>query len=98
MQIPILLEQVSGNGYRARGVEPFGLSAEGATRDEALKNLPQALDSRLATGAEFLQLEVASGQHPLTFAAGMLKDNSYFDEWQDTIAELRRQADEDPNY
>jgi predicted RNase H-like HicB family nuclease len=38
MQIPVLVEPIAGDGYRARGTEPFGLSAEGATRAEALEN------------------------------------------------------------
>src|SRR5262249_53761485 len=33
MQIPVVIERVDGNGYRARGVDPLSLSAEGATRD-----------------------------------------------------------------
>jgi predicted RNase H-like HicB family nuclease len=97
MQIPVLLEPIAGNGYRARGLEPFGVCAEGATRDEALQNLRQALNGRLAGGAEILPLEIPS-THPLASYAGVLKDDPYFDEWQQTIAELRRQADEDPDY
>ena len=48
---------LAGNGYRARSAEPFGLCADGETRDEALKNLRQALVGRLAAGAEILPLE-----------------------------------------
>jgi len=33
MQVPVLIEPIAGNGCRAR--EPFGLTADGATRDEA---------------------------------------------------------------
>ncbi len=39
MQIPVLVERVKGNGYRARGVEPFAVSAKGSTREEALAKL-----------------------------------------------------------
>jgi hypothetical protein len=39
MQVSVLIERVPGNGYRAKGGEPFCLSAEGATRDEALQGL-----------------------------------------------------------
>jgi hypothetical protein len=39
MQVSVLIERVPGNGYRAKGGEPFGLSAEGATRDESLQGL-----------------------------------------------------------
>jgi hypothetical protein len=30
MQIPVLVQRVKGNGYRARGKEPFAVSATGA--------------------------------------------------------------------
>ena len=39
MQIPVLIEPVAGNGFRAQGCEPFGLLAEGATRQAALEKL-----------------------------------------------------------
>ena len=39
MQIPVLVEKVKGNGYRARGTEPFAISAKGSTREEALAKL-----------------------------------------------------------
>lgn len=39
MQIRILNERVANNGYRSRGGEPFDLSAEGETREEAMAKL-----------------------------------------------------------
>ncbi len=39
MQIPVLVERVKGNGFRARGTEPFAVSARGASREEALAKL-----------------------------------------------------------
>jgi hypothetical protein len=30
MRIPVLVERVKGNGYRARGTEPFAISAKGS--------------------------------------------------------------------
>ena len=38
MQIPILIEPIAGNGYRASGGEPLALTADGATHEEALAN------------------------------------------------------------
>jgi predicted RNase H-like HicB family nuclease len=35
MQIPVLVERIAKNGYRARSQKPFGVSARGATREEA---------------------------------------------------------------
>ncbi len=39
MQIPVLIESIAGNGYRARGGEPLPLTADGPTREAALHNL-----------------------------------------------------------
>jgi predicted RNase H-like HicB family nuclease len=108
MEIPVLIEPVAGNGYRARGVEPFGLSAEGATREEVLAKLQQQLQERLQHGAQLLSLDVAgkdarnpwsefAGMNPWSEFAGMFKDDPYFDEWQQAIAENRRKIDEDPD-
>src|SRR3954469_507251 len=58
VQIPILIEQVAGNGYRSRGGEPFDLSAEGATREEVLAKLRDQLESRLREGSEVVSLDV----------------------------------------
>src|SRR5205823_2705582 len=51
MQIPVLIEPVAGNGFRARGMETAAVSAEGATQEEALENLKKLLHSRLPAGA-----------------------------------------------
>src|SRR5438874_195671 len=59
MQISVLIEPVPGNGYRAKGGEPFALSAEGATRGEALARLR---DQIVNYGRRnFLKLPLAAG-------------------------------------
>src|SRR5437773_916821 len=50
MQIPILIEQIAGNGYRARGGDPLALTGEGASQEEALANLKEKLQARLGHG------------------------------------------------
>ncbi len=97
MQIPVLIEPIAGNGYRARGGEPVPLVAEGATREEALAKLKEQFQTRLSNGAELVPLEVPPPLHPWLEFAGMFKDDPYFDEWQEAIAENRRKADEDPD-
>jgi predicted RNase H-like HicB family nuclease len=97
MQIPILIEPVAGNGYRARGCEPFGLTADGATREEALHKLEEQLRARLKTGAQIVSLEIAEQDNPWRQFAGMFEGDPLFDEWQAAIAENRRKADEDPD-
>jgi len=97
MQIPVLVEPIIGNGFRARGIEPFGVVAEGTTRDEALRNLRQLLEARLVSGAEIVELEVAGAQHAWKPFAGMFKDDPLFDEWQKAIGEYRREVDSNAN-
>lgn len=94
MNLPVLLEPVANNGYRATGAAPFAFSVEGATREEALRNFEQAVAGRIGAGAEVVSLQVPSCEHPLARFAGMFRDNPLFDEWQQAIAETRRQADE----
>jgi hypothetical protein len=98
VQIPILIEPVAGNGFRSRGGEPFSLSAEGATREEVRAKLQEQLQARLRAGAEVVTLDVtvSAATNPWVEFAGMFKDDPYFDEWQEAIAENRRKVDEDP--
>jgi len=56
MQIPVLIESVSGNGFRATGGVPLALSAEGTTRDEAIARLKSLIADRLAVGAELISV------------------------------------------
>lgn len=98
MQIPILIEPVAGNGYRSRGGEPFGLSVEGATRQEVLEKLKKQLADYLCGGTELVTLEVPESPalNPWLPFAGMFKEDPYFEEWQQAIADNRRKMDEDP--
>jgi hypothetical protein len=97
MQIPVLIEPIAGNGFRAKSGEPLALMADGPTREEALRSLRQLLHQRLQNGAELasVDLGVTKAENPWCEFAGMFKDDPYFDEWQEAIAENRRKADED---
>ena len=94
MHLPILIEPVAGNGYRASAGQPFALSTEGATREEALQRLRQEIESRLAAGADIVSLEIPKQEHPLAPYVGMFRNNPLFAEWQQAMAEYRRQANE----
>ncbi len=98
MQIPVLVERVKGNGYRARGTEPFAVSAKGSTREEALAKLWAKIQGRLKNGTEIVGLEVGPQPHPLAEFAGMFKDDPLFEDVLKAIAEYRRQVDNDPDY
>ena len=97
MQIPVLIEKVNENGYRARGGEPLALSADGASQEEALANLKEKLQARLNNGATLLPLELPSATHPLTEFAGMFKGDPLLKEWKKSMKAYRRKVDKDAN-
>jgi hypothetical protein len=97
MQIPVLVERVKGNGYRARGTEPFALTARGATREEALAKLRAKIQARLKNGTELVGLEVGPPPHPWMECAGMFKDDPFIEDWIQSMAEYRDEVEKDPN-
>lgn len=90
MEIPVLLQPVAGNGYRA---EALGLSAEGATQDEALTKLRTELAQRTAAGARIVPMVVPDGKPPWAEFAGELRDDPMLDAWKQAMADYRRQRD-----
>ena len=97
MEIPVLIEPVAGNGYRARTGDPLGLTAEGATADEALRTLQTLVAQRMASGTQLVPLSVSETASPWRRVAGMFENDPLFDEWQQAIAERRREMDNDPD-
>jgi hypothetical protein len=96
MQIAVLVEPMAGNGFRATGAEPFAVSAEGATRQEALDRLKDEVQARLRGGGEIVTLEIMPEPHPLAKYAGMLPDDELTKDWEAAMAEYRRKIDEGP--
>lgn len=96
MQIPVLIEPIAGNGYRARGGEPLPLVVEAPTREEALAKLQEALQDRLRNGAEIVPLETETQPHPLAKFVGMFKNDPWIEDWKISTTEYRRKIDEHP--
>jgi predicted RNase H-like HicB family nuclease len=94
MRISVVIEPVPGHGFRAKGAEPFGMTAEGATRDDALQELRKLIKGKLSAGVEIVTLDVPVAKHPWLPFAGMFRDDPLVEEWKETMAELRRQADQ----
>jgi len=96
MEIPILIEPIANDGFRARGGPPFEVTAEGTTREEALAQLREAIDHRMGEGSVLVPLEVeTTEENPWIAVAGMFRDEPLLDAWQEAIAEYRRKVDED---
>jgi hypothetical protein len=96
MQILVLVEPLAGGRVRARAGDPLNLAAEGATAEEATRQLGTLLDSMMASGCQITTISVANGQAALPPASPLPADNLYQTDWvfrelQEAIAEGRRQ-------
>ena len=94
MEIPIIVEPVTNNGFRASSGAPWGLETEAPTREEAIEKLRELIDRRLQGGAEVLSLEIRSRPHPLARFAGMLRDEPMLGSWKAAMAEYRQQTED----
>ncbi len=58
VEVPVIIEQVSGSGYRANGAGGLsvGLTAEGATAAEAIDRLAEQVRPRVNAGATLAEL------------------------------------------
>jgi predicted RNase H-like HicB family nuclease len=75
MDIPVLIEPVAGNGYRASGGAPFAVVVEGATPEEALARLKDAVERQVKAGAKIVSLRISESDHPWLPFAGMFQDH-----------------------
>lgn len=94
MQIPILIERMGSNGYRARGGEPLAITAEGGTQEEALANLKKKLHARLRRGV-VVPFELPAQAHPLAEFVGMFKDDPLIQDWKRSMKAHRKNRDKD---
>jgi hypothetical protein len=96
MEIPVLIERIAGNGYRAKTGQPLSLVAKAPTRNQAIAKLQEKLQARLRKGGEIVSVELPPSPHPWMEFAGMFKDDPYFVEVLEIMAENRRKMDRDP--
>lgn len=97
VDVPVIIEPVTGNGYRATGAGGLsvGLSAEGTTAAEAIDRLAEQVRTRLHGGAMLTDLSVAAAS-PWKQDAGYLLCDPLYESWRDAMEEQRRKLDEDP--
>ena len=58
MNIPVLIEPVANNGFRATGGAPFGISAEGATEMRPWNGCGRKSIGAIAGGATVVPLKI----------------------------------------
>jgi hypothetical protein len=98
MQIPVLIESVANNGFRATAGAPLPLSAEGATEEQAVLNLRAAMAMKLRNGTQFTTIDVPAGDNPWLAIAGIYDPNDpLIQEWEKEMAAYRDEVDADPN-
>jgi hypothetical protein len=96
MQIPVLVERLKRDGYRARGGEPFALTARGSSREEALAKLRSKIQNRMKNGLELVQLEIGSASSAVDGAGIFSPNDPLIQEWIAIMADNRKKIDEDP--
>ncbi len=97
MKIPVVIESMPGNGYRASGPSPWSLSAEGPTPGDALQRLRELIRTRVTAG-ELVALEVPSTCLPFERFAGTLDaGDPIVQKWETAMEDHRRKLDENPD-
>jgi len=99
MEIVVLLDPLPGGRFRARAGDPLNLAAEGATVEEATRELGALLNAMLACGRQITTIGTAIGKAGQP-GCPLPADNLYQTDWvfrelQEAVAEGRRQ-DEAP--
>ena len=93
MHIPVLIESMPGNGYRARGGEPFAIVGEGDTPEDALAQFKDRVADKLRSGARVATIEIEPREHPWRRFGGMFQESDpLIRQWLDT---MRRERDTD---
>jgi predicted RNase H-like HicB family nuclease len=97
MQIPVLVEPIANNGFSARIGEPLPLSAEGATPEEALRNLRTALDCQLSSGKQLQAMDLTPANPWLALAGIHDPNDPLVQEWKQEMAIYRQELENDPD-
>jgi hypothetical protein len=99
MELSVLIERVEGNGYRARSGEPLAVTVEGATQEEVLGKLREQIQSRMAAGAQLVQISVPPLQEHRSarYRGNWSKDDPVIQRWREYVEEYRQKIEEDLN-
>jgi len=94
MELPVLIERLpDGVHYTARLGEPFNLTVEAPTPEEAQDRIREAVRRRLDQGAELRAISVRASS-PAPPEGGRLPDDELTREWLQAVRQVRDEADE----
>jgi hypothetical protein len=96
VNLTVFVEQIDPKKFRAETSQPFALSTEGSSREEAIERMRELAQERLAAG-EMVQIEVPGSVESSSWSrfAGIWKDHPDMEEYRRSIAEYRRRVDEE---
>jgi hypothetical protein len=94
VQIPVVVESVGSEHFRAQSLPPFTAVAEGTTKEEAVSKVRDELHKQIEEGKDVVMVEVETkAENPWLKIAGRMKDDPLFDEWRAEVEAYRRQCD-----
>ena len=96
MQYQIFVQSQSQQSFVASVVGMSNLTTEGKTEEEAISKVKSALEAQLARG-RFINVEVSSENKdhrpiPQMKYAGILSNDSSFDDFMEKLANIRKKA------
>ncbi len=94
MRIPIFVEPIADNCYRASGGAMVVDSVEAETADAAVEKMKRVIEDRVARGARVVAIDCPDGANPWLAGVGMFREDPMFDDWQQAMADYRREANE----
>lgn len=86
MDSTITIEAIPDGGFRATSADPFAVTVDAATRDEALAKVRAEVERRRAECGEALRARIAARTEPLW------PDNQFTRDWLAGIAAAREAA------
>jgi hypothetical protein len=97
MQIPILIEPVPNNGFRAKSGAPLSLTADGTTPDEAVRNLRAAVVQQLENGKQLRFVDIFPENPWLALAGTHDPKDPFVQGWKKEMEEYRQEIEDDPD-
>src|SRR5262245_30557241 len=99
MVFDVILLKEANNGHLARPLMWPNVVAQGATEQEALDRVKKLIRDTFSA-ARLAQVEVGAPEekvvHPWVENAGLFADDATWEDFQQAIADYRRQVDENP--